>query len=67
MVDITKDEFLGNKYENVSKNEKRNRDSKFKKFIEEHKWMILLLASFSLLAISNGLLVYNFFRIIRKL
>ena len=65
MVDITKDEFWENKHEEVSKSKKRN--SKLKKYIEEHKWMILLFASFSLLAISNGLLVYNFFRIIRKL
>ena len=65
MVDITKDEFWENKCKEVYRNKRRN--SKLKKYIDEHKWLILLFASFSLLAISNGLLVYNFFKIIRKL
>lgn len=65
MVDITKDEFWENKHEEVSK--KRKKESKLKRIIENHKWIMLLIASFALLAISNGLLVYNFFRIIRKL
>ena len=65
MVDITKDEFWESKFEEVSK--KRKKDSKLKSYINEHKWIMLLIASFTLLAISNGLLIYNFFRILGKL
>lgn len=65
MVDITKDEFWESKFEEASK--KRKKDSKLKIFINEHKWVMLLIASFTLLAISNGLLIYNFFRILGKL
>lgn len=65
MVDITKDEFWENKHEEISK--KRKKESKLKKTIENHKWIMLLILSFLLLTISNGLLVYNFFRVISKL
>lgn len=65
MVDITKDEFWENKYEEVTKNKKK--DSKLTRFIDNNKWIMLLIASFLLLAISNGFLIYNFFRILGKL
>ncbi len=65
MVDITKDEFWDNKYEEVSK--KRKKNSKLKNFITKHKWIMFLIASFLILAISNGFLIYNFFKIISKL
>ncbi len=66
MLDITKDEFWENKenkYDDINKKKK----NKFNSFLEKHKWIALLIASFSLLAISNGLLVYNFLRIINKI
>lgn len=65
MVDITKDEFWENKHEEVSK--KRKKESKLKSIIKNHKWIMLLILSFLLLTISNGLLVYNFFKVITKL
>ena len=65
MVDITKDKIFRNRLEKITK--VKNKNSKVKDFIERNKAIILLLASFGLLAISNGFLVYNFFRIISKL
>lgn len=65
MVDITKDEFWENKYEEVSKPEKQK--GKAKELMKNHKAIVLLLASFILLAVSNGLLIYNFFRVLSKL
>ena len=65
MVDITKDEFWENKFEEVYKRKKKN--TKFKNIIEEHKWIALLIASFAILAISNGFLIYNFLKILSKL
>ena len=65
MVDITKDEFWENKHEEVYK--KRRKETKLKKIIEEHKWIMLLIASFAILALSNGLLMYNFLKILSKL
>ena len=65
MVDITKDEFWENKYEEVTKNKKK--DSKLTRFIDNNKWIMLLIASFLLLAISNGFLIYNFVKILRKM
>lgn len=65
MVDITKDEFWENKYEEVSKPKKK--DNKTKVFIKNHKAIILLIASFGLLTVSNGFLIYNFFKILSKL
>ena len=65
MMDITKEEFWENKYEEVYK--KRKKENKLKKLIEKNKWIFLLIASFTILALSNGLLIYNFFKIISKL
>ena len=65
MVGITKDKLFRKKLEKVGKLE--NKNSKIKLFIEKNKAIILLIASFLLLAISNAFLVYNFFRVISKL
>ena len=65
MLDITKDEFWENKFEEVNK--EKNKDNKLKNVIKEYKWITLLIASFAILAISNGLLIYNFLKIISKL
>lgn len=65
MVDITKDEFWENKYEEVNK--KKKKDNRLRRFINNNKWIILLITSFLLLAISNGCLIYNFVRVLRKL
>lgn len=65
MVDITKDEFWENKHEEITKKEKKK--NKFIKSIKDNKWLVLLIISFLILAISNGLLIFDFFKIIRKL
>ena len=65
MVDITKDKLFRSRLEKVTKI--KNKNSKLKQFIEKNKAIILLLASFALLTVSNGFLVYNFFRILNKL
>lgn len=61
MIDITKEEFWDNKYEEVSKTEKRaNRVSEF---ITKHKVITVLLVSLGLLITANTILIYNFFKI----
>lgn len=65
MVDITKDEFWENKYEEVVTNEKKN--NKVKDFITRHKIITTLLISLGILMTINTILIYNFFRILIKL
>ena len=65
MINITKDKFLKNRIESIAKINRKNK--RIGKYIERNKAIILLLASFGLLAISNGFLVYNFFRILSKI
>lgn len=65
MIDITKDEFWDNKYEEVSKTEKER--SKIKNFILKHKILTSLLISLGILMTVNTVLIYNFFRILSKL
>lgn len=65
MVDITKDEFWENKYEEVITNEKKN--NKVKDFITRHKIITTLLVTLTTLIIANVILIYNFFRILAKL
>ena len=65
MIDITKDKLFRRRLEKVTKI--KNKNNKVKEFIESNKAIILLLASFMLLAVSNGFLVYNFFRTLSKL
>ena len=65
MINITKDKLFKKRLEKVTKI--KNKNNKLKEFIERNKAIVLLIASFLLLAISNGFLVYNFFRILSKL
>ena len=65
MIGITKDKLFRKKLDRITKI--NNKNSKASKFIEDNKAIILLIASFGLLAISNGFLVYNFFKILSKL
>ncbi len=61
MIDITKEEFWDNKYEEVSKTEKRN--NRVAEFITKHKVITVLLVSLGLLITANTILIYNFFKI----
>lgn len=65
MVDITKEEFWDNKYEEVSKKEKAN--SKVKEFILKNKILVTLLVSFGILIAINTILIYNFFKILTEM
>lgn len=65
MIDITKDNLFKHRVENITKI--KNKSSKADEFIQRNKVIILLVTSFVLLAISNGFLIYNFFRILSKL
>ena len=65
MVDITKEEFWDNKYEEVSKKEKEN--SKVKDFIVKNKIIVTLLISFGILMTINTILIYNFFKVLTNM
>ncbi len=65
MVDITKDEFWENKYEEVVTKEKKN--NKVKDFITRHKIITTLLVSLSVLITANVILIYNFFKILANM
>ena len=65
MIDITKDEFWGNRYEEVNKREKQN--SKIKEFVVKNKTFTILLISLGILMVANTILIYNFFRILTNL
>lgn len=65
MVDITKEEFWENRYEEVSKKEKQN--SKIKEFIFKHKIITILLINLGLLMTVNTILIYKFFEILRNI
>ena len=60
MVDITKEEFWDNKYEEVSKKEKEK--SKIKELIVKNRIIVTLLISFGILMTINTVLIYNFFK-----
>lgn len=62
MVDITKEEFWDNKYEEISKKEKESR--KLKEFISRNKIVVGLLISFGILTAINTVLIYNFFKVL---
>ncbi len=62
MVDITKDEFWENKYEEVITKEKKN--NKIKEFVLRHKIITTLLVTLSILITANVILIYNFFKIL---
>ena len=65
MMDITKDEFWENRYEEVSKKEKEN--SKIKEFILKHKIITVLLIGLAILMTVNTILIYNFFNILNSI
>ena len=65
MVDITKEEFWENRYEEVSKKEKQN--SKIKGFFLKNKVIAILLISFGILMAINTILIYNFFRMLMNM
>ena len=65
MMDITKDEFWENRYEEVSKKEKQN--SKIKEFILKHKIITVLLIGLGILMTVNTILIYNFLKILRNI
>jgi len=65
MVDITKEEFWDNKYEEVSKKEKEK--SKVKEFILKNKIIVTLLISFGILMAINTILIYNFFKVLTNM
>ena len=65
MVDITKEEFWDNKYEDISKKEKEN--SKVKEFILKNKIIVTLLVSFGILMTINTILIYNFFKVLTEM
>lgn len=63
MIDITKEEFWDNKYEEVSKKE----ENKIKQFIINHKIVTTLLINLGLLMAINTVLIYNFFKILETI
>ena len=65
MVDITKEEFWDNKYEEVSIKEKEK--SKVKEFILKNKIIVTLLISFGILMTINTILIYNFFKVLTNM
>lgn len=65
MIDITKEEFWDNKYEEVSKTEKRT--NRVTKFVTKHKIITVLLVSLGLLITANTILIYNFFKILETI
>jgi len=65
MVDITKEEFWDNKYEEVSKKEKEK--SKVKEIILKNKIIVTLLVSFGILMTINTILIYNFFKVLTNM
>ena len=62
MVDITKEEFWDNKYEEVAKKEKGK--SKLREFIKRNKVITGLLIGFGLIMTINTILIYNFFKML---
>ena len=65
MIDITKDEFWSNAYEEV--NRKANKSSKLLNIIKRHKFITVLLISLGILIAINTVLIYNFFRILTNI
>lgn len=65
MIDITKDEFWDDKYEEVTKSERK--ENKVKEFIIRHKLITVLLVLLGIFMIANTILIYNFFRILMEI
>jgi type IV secretory pathway component VirB8 len=65
MIDITKEEFWDNGYEEVSKKERQN--NKIRKLISKHKIITILLISFGILMAINTILIYNFLKVLTEM
>ena len=65
MIDITKDEFWDDKYEEVTKKEKK--ENKVKEFIITHKLITILLILLGIFMIANTILIYNFFKMLETI
>ena len=65
MIDITKDEFWDDKYEEVTKKEKK--ENKVKEFIITHKLITVLLILLGIFMIANTILIYNFFKMLETI
>ena len=65
MVDITKEEFWDNKYEEVTRKEKEK--SKLKEVIAKNKIITGLLIGFGILMTMNTILIYNFFKVLTEM
>ena len=65
MVDITKEEFWDNKYEEITRKEKTK--SKLSEFVIKNKILVALLISFGILMTINTILIYNFFKILTEM
>ena len=65
MVDITKEEFWDNKYEEVNKKEKEK--NKLTRIIEKNKIITALLIGFGILMAINTILIYNFFKVLTEI
>ena len=65
MVDITKEEFWDNKYEEITRREKGK--SKLSEFVMRNKILVALLISFGIFMTVNTILIYNFFKILTEM
>lgn len=65
MIDITKDEFWENNYQEVEKKEVKN--NRLLNIIKKHKIITVLLISFGILMTINIVLIYNFFNILMNM
>ena len=65
MVDITKEEFWDNKYEEITRREKGK--SKLIEFVMRNKILVALLISFGIFMTVNTILIYNFFKILTEM
>ena len=62
MIDITKDEFWENNYQEVEKKEVKN--NRLLRIIKKHNFITALLISLGILMTINTVLIYNFFRVL---
>ena len=65
MIDITKDEFWENNYQEVEKKEVKN--NRLLSIIKKHKIIAVLLISLGILMVINTVLIYNFFKILTNI
>lgn len=65
MVDITKEEFWENRYQEVTQRE--GKENKLIKIIKNNKFITTLLISLGILMTINTILIYNFFKILSNM